>query len=180
MFRLEKSLGRSCLCTNTWWEGIKRMGSYFAQWSPRQEAAGSNWNRKFHLKIRKSVPAVGVAKHCHSLLREVVESTSLKRVKTHLDTGLSNLLEVTLIKVGIVGLDVPWGLATSVILFEEFCRSNWVLANCLCYYLKIKSCGYQADCLARIQFVLLPSAIRYGTNSNLPVCIFLISSSGYS
>lgn len=67
--------------------------------------------------MRKSFSAVEVAKHCHGLLREVASKVeSLKRVKTHLDIGLSNLRKVTLLGVGIVALDALQGLPPLLIL----------------------------------------------------------------
>lgn len=96
--RLEKSLGRSCLCTNS--ERVLK-GWILCLVVPR--ARGNRYKLKQEIPFKDSISAV--AKHCHCLLRKV-ESMSLKRVKTHLDTGLSNLLMLTLLGVGIVGPDV--------------------------------------------------------------------------
>lgn len=64
-------------------------------------ARGNRYKLKQEIPFKDSISAV--AQNCHSLLRKV-ESMSFKRVKTHLDTG--NLLKLTLLGVGIVGLDV--------------------------------------------------------------------------
>ncbi|GAB0182332.1 hypothetical protein GRJ2_000698500 [Grus japonensis] len=49
-------------------------------------------HRKFHFKMRKNFFALRVTKHWDRLPREVVESPSLERFKTHLDMILCNLL----------------------------------------------------------------------------------------
>ncbi|GAB0181272.1 mitochondrial enolase superfamily member 1 [Grus japonensis] len=49
-------------------------------------------HRKFHLNMRKNFCILRVTEHWNRLPREVVESPSLERFKTHLDTILCNLL----------------------------------------------------------------------------------------
>ncbi|GAB0181284.1 hypothetical protein GRJ2_000593700 [Grus japonensis] len=49
-------------------------------------------HRKFHLNMRKSIFTLRVTKHWNRLPRDVVESPSLERFKTHLDAILCNLL----------------------------------------------------------------------------------------
>ncbi|GAB0205846.1 hypothetical protein GRJ2_003050200 [Grus japonensis] len=49
-------------------------------------------HRKFHLNMRKTFFTVRVTEHWDRLPREVVESPSLERFKTHLDMILCNLL----------------------------------------------------------------------------------------
>jgi len=48
--------------------------------------------RRFPLNIRKHFFTVRVAKHWHRLPRKVVESPFLEILKSHVDTGLGNLL----------------------------------------------------------------------------------------
>ncbi|GAB0182411.1 hypothetical protein GRJ2_000706400 [Grus japonensis] len=49
-------------------------------------------HRKFRLNMRKNFFTLRVTEHWHRLPREVVESPSLERFKTHLDAILCNLL----------------------------------------------------------------------------------------
>ncbi|GAB0205889.1 translation initiation factor IF-2-like [Grus japonensis] len=49
-------------------------------------------HRKFHLNMRKNFFILRVTEHWKRLPREVVESPSLERFKTHLDAILCNLL----------------------------------------------------------------------------------------
>ncbi|GAB0184996.1 hypothetical protein GRJ2_000964900 [Grus japonensis] len=49
-------------------------------------------HRKFHLNIRENFFTLGLTEHWDRLPREVVESPSLERFKTHLDMILRNLL----------------------------------------------------------------------------------------
>ncbi|GAB0180915.1 hypothetical protein GRJ2_000556800 [Grus japonensis] len=53
--------------------------------------------RKFRLNMRKNFFTVRVTEHWNRLPREVVESPSLERFKTHLDVMLCNLLWVILL-----------------------------------------------------------------------------------
>lgn len=53
--------------------------------------------RKFHITIRKAVFTVRMHHHWSRLPREFVESLSLEIFKTHQDTALSNLLQVTML-----------------------------------------------------------------------------------
>ena len=49
-------------------------------------------HRKFCLNMRRSLFTVRVTEHWNRLPREVMESSSLEVLKTHLDTFLCNLL----------------------------------------------------------------------------------------
>ena len=49
-------------------------------------------DRKFHTNVRKILFTVRAAEHGYRLLREVVESPSLKIFKTYLDAIQCNLL----------------------------------------------------------------------------------------
>jgi len=56
-----------------------------------------------------------VAKHCHRLPREVVESSSLEIFKSHLDMILGNLFQVALLKEGFEQYDLQRCLPTSAL-----------------------------------------------------------------
>jgi len=56
--------------------------------------------RRFPLNIRKHFFTVRVAEHWHRLPRKVVESPFLEILKSHVDTGLGNLLYVALLEQG--------------------------------------------------------------------------------
>jgi len=54
-------------------------------------------HRKFHLNMRKNFFTLRVTEHWNRLPREVVESPSLDRIKTHLGKVLPSLFLVTLL-----------------------------------------------------------------------------------
>lgn len=53
-------------------------------------------HKEFHLNIRKNFFTLRVVRHWNRLPRELVESACLETLKTHQDTFVCHLLEVTL------------------------------------------------------------------------------------
>jgi len=73
--------------------GVKRMGSDSSQWYSATKGNGHKQkHRKFHLNTRKNYFTLRVTDHWNRLPREVVDSPSLKMLKTRLDEVLCNLL----------------------------------------------------------------------------------------
>ncbi|KAK4829864.1 hypothetical protein QYF61_007256 [Mycteria americana] len=77
-------------------------------------------HRRFTLNIRKHFFTVRVTEHWHRLPREIVESPSLGKFRSHLDMVLSNQLQVALLEQG-EGPEVPSTLNPSMILCVSSC-----------------------------------------------------------